>query len=127
MAEPEEEPGAWTIPLEENQRDGPRATVALVDAKVDGLRDYLRAEFGNIKEDVRALGAIVGDVIRHGVDIADHERRITRIENDAVSEETAERDARRIHRPTQIIALCAVLVAVAAVLVPLIAGAYHYH
>ena len=98
-----------------------RATVALVDAKVDGLKDLIRAEFATVKEDVKALAAIVADVIKQGVLIQDLERRLTKVEN----ESTTEADVRRVNR-AQIIAAIAVIVAIAAVVVPLIAGAYHY-
>lgn len=98
-----------------------RATVALVDAKVatalakmDGLAELVKLEFSTIREDVKALGAIVGDVIKHGVDIADHERRLTKLETDSDT------------RPARVVAAMALLVAVAAIVVPLLAGAYNH-
>ena len=39
-----------------------RATVALVDAKLDGLKDLMRAEFANVREDVKPLLTLVVDV-----------------------------------------------------------------
>lgn len=89
-----------------------RATVALVDAKVDGLKDLIRAEFSNIKEDVRALAAVVGDVIKQGVHIQDLERRVSKIESDSKDAAVSDRDYRRFYRPSQLLGAVAIVVSV---------------
>lgn len=77
-----------------------RATVALVDAKVDGLKELMRAEFANIKEQVAAIGSVVSDVIKLGVQSHDHESRIKALE----ASKRADHDFKRFNRPTLIIA-----------------------
>jgi hypothetical protein len=96
-----------------------RATVALVDAKVDGLKDLIRAEFANVKEDVRALAAVVSDVIKQGVQLDDHERRLQAIESNEKdkareAEATAKegREYRKFNLPSLIFAGLAALVAI---------------
>jgi hypothetical protein len=77
-----------------------RATVALVDAKVDGLKELMRAEFGFIRERIAPLGSLVGDVSGLKKDVEDHEGRIERLESGT----KGDREYRRVHLPSLIIA-----------------------
>jgi hypothetical protein len=53
-----------------------RATIALVDAKVDGLRDLIQSEIGNIREDIRSLLPLVLQVALMEATLREHGVRL---------------------------------------------------
>lgn len=88
-----------------------RATVALVDAKVDGIRALVGAQaehISDIKADVRAIGAVVNDVIKQGVQLDDHERRIASLEDD----KKGDLDWRRVKLPGLVFSGAVAIVAI---------------
>lgn len=80
MAEPGQEPGKWTFDRDEGvSRD--RATVALVDAKVDGLKTLIESQFANLHESIRPLFPLVLQVALLERADKDQEERIKVLEN----------------------------------------------
>lgn len=60
-----------------------RATVALVDAKVDGIRMLLESEFRNVKEQIKEMSGIPEDVAELKVQNANQEQRLQVLEKRA--------------------------------------------
>lgn len=94
-----------------------RATVALVDAKVDGLRELLRAEFANVREDIKPLAGIVLDVAKLRLLFDDHERRLNAVESKAEAKAKGDREYRRVHLPALVFAGLAALASVVTLLI----------
>ena len=57
-----------------------RATLALVAEKVDGLKELTRAEFGNIKDELRTLSDVPVKVAELAKRAESNERRISALE-----------------------------------------------
>lgn len=112
----------------EGNGGGNRATVAVAVEKIDGLREFTRAEFGEVKDRIGKLEGLPERVVRlettqaiyarlpdalGGVErvAADHEHRIIDLER------AKDRDSASwlIHWPTLIPALIALIVAIAAI------------
>lgn len=98
MAEPHG-PGEWTFTTDDEGRSG-RATVALVDAKVDGLKDLLRAEFASVRDNIKPLAGVVLEVASLRKDVDDLDNRVDGLEKG----KQGDRDYRRIHLPSLVIA-----------------------
>lgn len=79
-----------------------RATVALVSEKVDGLRALTEAGFSNLQRQINAVAGLP-------VAVAKLATRIEALERD--------RESQRIHWPTFLISVAAVVVALLAIIV----------
>jgi len=91
------------------------AKVAIVDAKMDGLTLLVTTEFRTIREDVRALAGVAGQVVKLEATSADHERRIATLEED----KEAAREYRRGQLPSILVAGGSAIIAIVAILTQL--------
>lgn len=77
-----------------------RATVALVDAKLDGLRELTRAEFRGLQDKLEPLAGLPVTVTAMRGELNNLKRRVTDIEEARQAEEDGAKAWRRIHLPT---------------------------
>lgn len=99
----------------ENGNGPTRATVALVDAKVDGLKELIRAEFGDVRRQLSGLGPLTAKVEGQGDRLLMLEGRVAGIErsNEAeLSNNERRKNYLTIHLPSLLIGLLGVLAAV---------------
>lgn len=104
-----------------------RATVALVYRTVDDLAKTLDAEFRAVNTRLDAIQALPAQVAaQHEMltmvqaRVTDAEKRLDRQDLRTQSREEAERQYRRVNRPTIILSLAALMVALSAVVIPLL-------
>lgn len=98
--------------MEELPPENGRATVALVDAKVDGLKDLIRAEFKDVQRQLENFGQLAAKVEGHGDRLLMVEGRVSSVERRMENKDITERrrkNYRTIHLPSLVIALISAL------------------
>lgn len=101
-------------PAEQNGR----ATVALVDAKVDGLKELIRAEFADVRRQLSGLGPLTAKVEGQGDRLLMVEGRVATLERQnetQLSNNERRKNYLTVHLPSLLIGLLGVLGAVLAV------------
>lgn len=101
----------------ENGNGPTRATVALVDAKVDGLKDLIRAEFSDVRRQLSGLGPLAAKVEGQGDRLLMLEGRVATLERINESEQAGDQRRKNyltVHLPSLVVGLAGVLAAVLA-------------
>lgn len=99
----------------DNGNGNSRATVALVDAKVDGLKELIRAEFGDVRRQLSGLGPLTAKVEGQGDRLLMLEGRVASLERtneNELSNNERRKNYLTVHLPSLLIGLLGVLAAI---------------